>query len=631
MFTGNHGRSKQVITGNLTRTIHALHCHEVGIRNHVPLFIFSIQTEQILRIHTIFGSSLQHHLVHLPETDEVGRIETPDIGLQSFHRLVHINSQFCRFGQIDPQQILREVRIETGCDTRQTRIGIQLGHKRFGHFVQLGKCPGSLILQTKFETAGITETGNRRWKEELDIRILDMRHAVSIDAHQFLGRLLAFVPRLQVDHPHAKTGSFRFRHQAVACQCGNRFHFFQRQQSGLHFAQSSFRTFESRSGRRIDIHIDHSLVFIRDKTRRQHKRHTPCCQTENNQRRIGQETPVQEQTQIDLITAFQMIVALIESVEETRQQTFLHLFVMRDRLQHQGAECGRQRQGIHARNNNRHRQCQRELPIENTDRTGHKTYRNEHGRHHQSNGNNRPADFTNGGVGGFCRWKFFVVHLHMYRLHHDNSIIDHDTDCQHQCEQCQHIDGEAQHLHKEESPDKRNRNGYRRNQRRTEILQEQIYHDKHQQKGFQQCPEHNRNRSIQKSRNIVRYIIIHSGGKTAFLDFLHLGFDILNHLTGIRTRTLLDHDRGGRLAVGHGNHIIVFRIELNRRHILQPENRTVRQRLQHDLAIFFGSAELPAILQYILQLLRNLIRTDTGLPRSSFDILRTDSGGHLLR
>ena len=41
--------------------------------------------------------------------------------------------------------------------------------------------------------------------------------------------------------------------------------------------------------------------------------------------------------------------------------------------------------------------------------------------------------------------------------------------------------------------------------------------------------------------------------------------------------------------------------------------------------------ELPAILQYILQLLRNLIRTDTGLPRSSFDILRTDSGGPLLR
>ena len=100
----------EIVTGDITTVateaiVHALHCHEVGIRNHVPLFIFSIQTEQILRIHTIFGSSLQHHLVHLPETDEVGRIETPDIGLQSFHRLVHINSQFCRFGQIDPQQL----------------------------------------------------------------------------------------------------------------------------------------------------------------------------------------------------------------------------------------------------------------------------------------------------------------------------------------------------------------------------------------------------------------------------------------------------------------------------------------------------------------------------------------------
>ena len=219
----------------------------------------------------------------------------------------------------------------------------------------------------------------------------------------------------------------------------------------------------------------------------------------------------------------------------------------------------------------------------------------------------------------------------MYRLHHDNSIIDHDTDCQHQCEQCQHIDGETQHLHKEESPDKRNRNGYRRNQRRTEILQEQIYHDKHQQKGFQQRPKHNRNRSIQKSRNIVRYIIIHSGGKTAFLDFLHLGFDILNHLTGIRTRTLLDHDRGRGFSVRHGDHIIILGIKLDRSHVFQAKHGTVRQGFQDDLAIFLRRAELTAILQDVLQLLRDLVGADTRLPRSSFDILRTDNGGHLLR
>ena len=91
-LAGNHGRGKQVVTGNLARAVHTLHRHEVGVRHHIPLLILSIQAEQILRIHTILRSRLQHDLVHLAETDEVGGVEATYIGLQGLHGLVHVDA-----------------------------------------------------------------------------------------------------------------------------------------------------------------------------------------------------------------------------------------------------------------------------------------------------------------------------------------------------------------------------------------------------------------------------------------------------------------------------------------------------------------------------------------------------------
>ena len=223
------------------------------------------------------------------------------------------------------------------------------------------------------------------------------------------------------------------------------------------------------------------------------------------------------------------------------------------------------------------------------------------------------------------------MHLHVDRLHHHDRVIHHDTDSEHQGEQSQHIDRETQHLHKEERTDQRYRNGDSGYQRRPEILQEKIHHDKYQDKRLQQGLEHDRYGSVQETGYVVRDIIFHTRGKRRFLQFLHLRLDLLDHLTGVRARTLLDHDRGRGLSVRHGDHIIILGIKLDRSHVFQAKHGTVRQGFQDDLAILLRRAELTAILQDVLQLLRDLVGTDTRLTRRRLDILRADRLRNLLR
>ena len=78
----------------------------------------------------------------------------------------------------------------------------------------------------------------------------------------------------------------------------------------------------------------------------------------------------------------------------------------------------------------------------------------------------------------------------MHRFDHHNSVIDHNTNRQHQREQRQHIDREAEHIHKEEGSDQGDRHRNSRDQGRSEVLQEDIDHDKHQDKGLQQGFQH---------------------------------------------------------------------------------------------------------------------------------------------
>ena len=63
-------------------------------------------------------------------------------------------------------------------------------------------------------------------------------------------------------------------------------------------------------------------------------------------------------------------------------------------------------------------------------------------------------------------------------LHHDDGVIDHKTDGQHEREQGERVDGEVEHIHQREGADERDRDGDERDERGAEGPQEEK-NDKH--------------------------------------------------------------------------------------------------------------------------------------------------------
>ena len=173
------------------------------------------------------------------------------------------------------------------------------------------------------------------------------------------------------------------------------------------------------------------------------------------------------------------------------------------RFQHQRTEGRRECQRIDAGNGNGRRQRQRELPVEDADRPFHETYRQKYGRHDQCDGDDGPADFLDGHYRGFIGREPLFVYLHMDRLDHHDGIVYHNTDRQDQREQGQHVDGESQRFHEEKGTDERDRHGDGRNQRGTEILQEDEHHDEHQDERFEQGAQYGGDGGVEKAGHVV--------------------------------------------------------------------------------------------------------------------------------
>ena len=104
--------------------------------------------------------------------------------------------------------------------------------------------------------------------------------------------------------------------------------------------------------------------------------------------------------------------------------------------QDQRAQRGRQRQGVDGRDHHRHRHRDRELAVELAGDAGDEGRRDEHREQHQGDGDDRRGDLAHrllGRLGG--RELGLVLEDVLDRLDHDDGVVDHDADRQHQRQQ----------------------------------------------------------------------------------------------------------------------------------------------------------------------------------------------------
>ena len=71
-------------------------------------------------------------------------------------------------------------------------------------------------------------------------------------------------------------------------------------------------------------------------------------------------------------------------------------------------------------------------------------------------------------------------------LDHDDGVIHHQSNGQHQAEQGERVDGKPEHREKRKGPDERNRHGQQRDERCPPALEEDINDQHHQQQGLPQ-------------------------------------------------------------------------------------------------------------------------------------------------
>ena len=98
-------------------------------------------------------------------------------------------------------------------------------------------------------------------------------------------------------------------------------------------------------------------------------------------------------------------------------------------------------------------------------------------------------------------------------------IIDHNRNGKNQCTKSQQVQTKSHQIQGKERTDQRHRNSDSGNQRRTEILQEDIHYKEHQNKGFDKGLDYLVNRSKQEVVSIQSRFDFHSGGKVFLYIF----------------------------------------------------------------------------------------------------------------
>ena len=215
----------------------------------------------------------------------------------------------------------------------------------------------------------------------------------------------------------------------------------------------------------------------------------------------------------------------------------------------------------------------------------------------------------------------------MYTFHHHNGIVDHNCNGKHHGRKCQQVHTKSNQFQNEEGSNQSHRNGNSRNQCRTEILQEHIYYDKHQNKGLYQRLDNLMNRSEQEVVGILCNIDFQTS-RQCFLSLFQSSLQIRDSLCCICSSHLIHNTSNRFMPVNPVIEGISQTAQFNVCNFAQSKNLTIRQSLYYDIFKLLNLLQTSFIANGVLI---SLISSFTKLPRSSFNILFCQCIRHISR
>ena len=227
-----------------------------------------------------------------------------------------------------------------------------------------------------------------------------------------------------------------------------------------------------------------------------------------------------------------------------------------------------------------------ELLVEGALQAGDEGGRQEHRDQDQRDGDQRAADLVHGLVRRLLgRHALGKVALDV--LDHDDGVVDHDADRQHQTEQRQGVERNAGGRHDGERADQRHRDGEDGNDRGPPGLQEQDHHEHDQDQRLEQRLDHRIDRGLDELGRVVDDGIV-DAAREDLLETLHLRLDALGGRKRVGARALEDGKRRGVLVVEIGVQRVVLRPQLDPGDIAQPGHRAVGLGADHDVLELIG-------------------------------------------
>ncbi len=172
---------------------------------------------------------------------------------------------------------------------------------------------------------------------------------------------------------------------------------------------------------------------------------------------------------------------------------------------------------------------------------------------------------------------------------HNNSIIDHQSDSQHQRQKRQNVDGEAKKISQGKGADNGGRNGKGRNDSGAETFQEEQNDDDNQNCRNRQSFDYLIERFLNEGGGIIGDIELHSVRQQG-AQFAHLGHNIVGDLEGARFLLFDDTKSDRRFAIPANCGAVVFGAQLHQSDIAKP-NVFIPFLLDNDSGKFFGSSQ----------------------------------------
>ncbi len=389
-------------------------------------------------------------------------------------------------------------------------------------------------------------------------------------------------------------------------------------QAFLNAKHNLVRRLQRTTRSRAYIDKQYPLVFIRHETglRRVHQNHQQHHRA--SQQRPRQPAAFDKEQHRTFILLNHHIKSRIECPAETCSEIILLRAVFINiRSQQQGAKRRTQRQSVNGRDTygNRHRQS--ELGVERTGRATHERHRNKHRHKYQRRGDNRITDTFHCVDTCHIRRLIPYVETRLHRLDDDYGIIHHRTNHEHQGEQRYQVDTESCHCHESKRTNQRNHDTHQRNQRGTDVLQEDIHHQDNEDDRLNQCLHHLMDRS-EKEVVGAHHLREFYAFRQVLAHFIQQFVDVLVHFCCIGTGRL-EHHAGHAVMPVHAAFVgVAVLTQLDVCYIFQFQHFAVFRRTDYDFTEFLRCDETAFILHGILVSLVRVLTERTG---SRLDVL----------